>query len=72
MVATDTNSGVASIELPGGQVVNNDRTDYTVTQNGTYEFKITDGVGNESTCSTEVSRIDKTATTIAVTLTSDE
>ena len=44
--AKDTLSGVYSITLPNGEVVKTATATYDVTKNGTYEFKVTDNVGN--------------------------
>ena len=39
---------------------------YTVTENGTYEFRVTDAAGNETRRSFEVSNIDKVAPTLEI------
>lgn len=59
LVGSDGLSGVKSIELPNGNVVNSNTTSYTVSQNGTYTFKVEDNAGNISTKSITVSNIDK-------------
>ncbi|WP_134107018.1 OmpL47-type beta-barrel domain-containing protein [Ruthenibacterium lactatiformans] len=51
-------SGVQSITLPDGTVVEGDTADFTVSVNGTYDFIITDNGGNTFTLRTEVSNID--------------
>lgn len=56
--ATDNNqSGVKSITLPDGRVVNGNKATYRVTENGDYEFKSTDNVGNITTHTETVDRL---------------
>lgn len=47
--ATDTLSGVKSITLPDGKVVNGDTETYKVSENGDYEFTVIDNIGNKKT-----------------------
>lgn len=58
--ATDDCSGVSSIKIPHGNTVNSSSADYTVSTNDTYNFIVTDGVGNTATVPVTVSNIDKT------------
>ena len=46
---TDNESGVKSITLPNGSIINGSSATYTVNQNGDYTFKVTDNAGNTST-----------------------
>lgn len=59
--ASDTQSGVKSITLPNGAVVNRASASYTATANGTYQFVVTDNVGNTTTKSITVNNVDITA-----------
>jgi len=65
---TDTASGVKEITLPDGSKAAKDTAIYTVSQNGTYEFKVTDNAGNIITKSIEISNINKTAPIITIEL----
>lgn len=56
--ATDS-SGIESIQLPNNQLVASDQVTYTVSENGTYPFLITDNSGNTLTYSVNVTNIDK-------------
>ncbi|WP_423246649.1 OmpL47-type beta-barrel domain-containing protein, partial [Ruthenibacterium lactatiformans] len=47
-------SGVRSITMPDGTVVDGDTADFTVSANGTYDFIITDNGGNTATLHAEV------------------
>ena len=51
-------SGVQSITLPDGTVVDGDAADFTVSVNGTYDFIITDNGGNTATLHAEVGNVD--------------
>ena len=51
-------SGVQSITLPDGTVVEDDTTDFVAEANGKYDFLITDNGGNTFTLHTEVDNID--------------
>ena len=64
--AEDSQSGVKSIQLPDGTVVEASSTEITVTENGPYEFKILDNIGNERVAVVNISKIDKTAPIIGV------
>jgi len=55
--ASDSQSGIANITLPNGQVVSGGSATYSVTSNGTYSFNATDNVGNITTTSITVSNI---------------
>ena len=58
--ARDIESGVLTITLPNGLTVNGGTTEYTVTSNGDYTFKVTDKAGNIQEVNYKVSNIDKT------------
>ena len=64
---SDAESGVKSITLPDGTVVNDATTTFSVTSNGTYSFKITDKAGNETTKEVVISNIDKVNPKISLT-----
>ena len=51
-------SGIRSITLPDGEVVEADTADFIAEQNGSYDFIVTDNAGNTYTLHTEVSNID--------------
>ena len=51
-------SGIQSITLPDGEVVEADTADFIAEQNGSYDFIVTDNAGNTYTLHTEVSNID--------------
>ena len=51
-------SGVKSITMPDGTVVEGDMADFTVSANGTYDFVITDNGGNTATLHAEVGNVD--------------
>lgn len=55
--AFDSESGVVSITLPNGQVVNGSNASYTVTANGTYTFSSVDSMGNTSNTSITITNI---------------
>jgi len=57
---TDTGSGVKQVEVPGGGVILGENAIYTASSNGTYNFVVTDNVGNTATVPVNVSNIDKT------------
>ena len=63
----DNESGVKSITLPDGSVVNKDTATFTVSNNGTYTFTVTDNVGNTTTNYVTISNIDKVAPTLKLT-----
>ena len=63
--ASDDLSGVKSVTVNGEDITG--QGTYTVSENGTYEFTVTDGVKNESTTTVVVDKIDITAPTIEVT-----
>lgn len=65
-VGTDATSGMQSITLPNGQVVNGSSADYPVTSNGTYTFTFADVAGNSVTKSYDVSNIDPNVPTVAL------
>ena len=56
-------SGVKSITLPDGTVVEGDTADFAAAANGTYDFIITDNGGNTFTLHTGVSNIDSVSYT---------
>ena len=51
-------SGVKSITLPDGTVVEGDAADFTVSANGTYDFIVTDNGGNTATLHAQVGNVD--------------
>lgn len=57
-------SGVKSITLPDGTVVDGDAADFTVSVNGTYDFIITDNGGNTATLHAEVGNVDTARPTV--------
>ena len=57
-------SGVKSITMPDGTVVEGDAADFTVSVNGTYDFIITDNGGNTATLHTEVGNVDTARPTV--------
>lgn len=69
----DSESGVKSVTLPDGTVVNGDTATFNVTKNGVYTVKSIDNAGNETTQSIPIGgtgasvSIDKTAPTITAT-----
>lgn len=56
--ATSTDSQITNIEAPSGLTKNADGT-YTVTENGSYEFTITDDKGNTKTKTIVINNIDR-------------
>ena len=66
-ISSDSQSGVKSITLPDGTVVNGSNTDYTIFVNGTYTFKVIDNAGNETTKNITVNNIDTVAPNIVLT-----
>ena len=64
--AKDALSGVSHIELPNGEKVSNDTTEYTVSKNGEYIFHAVDAVGNKTEYRYEVNNIDNTPATAVV------
>ncbi|WP_368262611.1 GBS Bsp-like repeat-containing protein [Clostridium disporicum] len=66
VTGADYGTGVKSITLPNGTVVNSSSTTYTVSANGNYTFKVTDNSGNEVSQTVSVTKIDKTSPTLAV------
>lgn len=63
VTATDNASGVKTITLPGGAVLNVAKTTFNATKNGSYSFVITDIVGNNKTVTIVVNNIDKVVPT---------
>lgn len=62
VTATDNGSGVKSITLPSGSIVNGATASYIATNNGTYNFTLTDNDGNQKTFPVTVSNIDRMVT----------
>ena len=62
VTASDSGSGVKSITLPSGIIVNGTTASYIATYNGTYNFTLTDNDGNQKTFPVTVSNIDRTVT----------
>lgn len=64
---SDSKSGLAKVVLPNGQEVTNSSTGkYTVTENGAYNFTVTDKLGNSQVISKEITNIDKIDPIIAL------
>lgn len=64
---SDSKSGLDKVVLPNGQEVTNSSTGkYTVTENGTYNFTVTDKLGNSQVISKEITNIDKIDPIIAL------
>lgn len=65
---SDTVSGIYEVILPNGRISgdgkNNISTDYVITENGSYTFKVTDLANNTTTQTIVIDKIDKTAPTI--------
>lgn len=59
VTAADAQSGVKSVTLPNGTVVNSNTCSYTATSNSTYNFTLTDNAGNTCTYPVTVSNIDR-------------
>ena len=59
----DANSGFKQIKLPDGTIKTTATGDYTVSQNGTYTFIVSDVVGNTLTLTEKITNIDKVAPT---------
>ena len=57
-------SGVKSITLPDGTVVEGDAADFTVSANGTYDFIVTDNGGNTATLHAQVGNVDTARPTV--------
>lgn len=60
MEASDSKSGLLSIELPDGNKVLSNQADYIVKKNGSYLFSAIDKLGNTSSRIVEVNQIDRT------------
>ena len=64
---SDNRSGLAKVVLPNGQQITNASSGkYTVTENGTYNFTVTDKVGNSRVISKNITNIDKIDPIIAL------
>ena len=57
-------SGVQSVTMPDGTVVEGDTADFTVSANGTYDFVITDNGGNTTTLHAQVGNVDTARPTV--------
>lgn len=66
-----TPSGVDFITLPDGTTVAGDKADFTVTENGWYDFSVTDKAGNTTDYRVEVKNLDHLAPKAEYTLTPD-
>ena len=64
-------SGVDFITLPDGTVADGDKADFDVTENGWYEFTVTDKAGNSSDYRVEVKNLDHIAPKAEYTITPD-
>ena len=64
-------SGVDFITLPDDTVVEGDKADFDVTENGWYEFTVTDKAGNSSDYRVEVKNLDHLAPKAEYTITPD-
>lgn len=65
-IATDDVSGIKSIILPNGNVINNNMAVFKVNSNGIYFFKAIDNVDNETIISINVNNIDINKPTISI------
>lgn len=63
---SDDKSGFSTVSLPDGQVLTESSGNYTVTENGTYNFTVTDKLGNSQVITKEVTNIDKIEPIISV------
>lgn len=61
---SDDNSGFKKVVLPDERELTENSGTYTVTENGTYDFKVYDEAGNCAVISKEVDKIDRTAPVI--------
>ncbi|RPF43369.1 hypothetical protein EDD70_2333 [Hydrogenoanaerobacterium saccharovorans] len=64
VIAEDLESGVKSITLPDGTVVDGNTASYTVDANSTYTFQLTNNAGTTSDYVVTVDKIDKANPTI--------
>ena len=78
LVATDplpedgyASSGVQSITLPDGKVVESDKAKFIVTENGIYNFIVTDKAGNNNDYRVEVKNLDHVAPTLKYSIAPD-
>lgn len=67
LTGSDSESGVKSIQLPDGTIVNGKVGSYTVSTNGSYDFVVTDVAGNQTKLTAKVDNIDKTPPTLTLT-----
>ncbi len=58
-ITAKDNISVKSITMPNGKVVNSDKADFIVNENGIYKFIVEDEAGNKSTKEVVVNKIDK-------------
>ena len=65
ITASDNLSGVDSVTVNGTDIT--DEVEYTISENGTYEFIVTDNVGNVATQTVIVNKIDKVLPELNVT-----
>jgi hypothetical protein len=66
VTASDSDTGVKNIQKPDGSISTGNTTTYTVNANGTYNFVVTDNVGNQTTKSITITNIDTTAPTLSL------
>ena len=64
-------SGIKSITLPDGQVIDASTTTYNILKNGTYKFTTIDNVGNKTVESITLNNIDTTAPSIDLKVTNN-
>lgn len=64
--AHDDLSGIKEITLPDGTKVTEETTTYTVVENGSYVFKVSDQAGNEVEGTVFIDNIDKIKPTLAL------
>jgi len=64
---SDDSSGIKEIILPNGEKVVKANTIYTVTENGSYIFKVSDNAGNETEGTVVIDNIDKKLPTLELT-----
>lgn len=65
--ATDDISGIKSITLPNGNIINSPNISFSVSMNGLYSFILTDKVGNIRIVNVEVTNLDTNKPTVNIT-----
>ncbi|MEG0594711.1 MAG: hypothetical protein RR514_05795, partial [Christensenella sp.] len=73
ITGADELAGVKSITLPNGDITQGGTAEYTVSQNGTYHFTVTDFAGNTTGYDVTVDKLDHVAPSVKdITLTATE